>query len=152
MVHKYSDNDIIELYELWQMTEVFGVPISSEHSNPENKSKLKNVLNKMKGSVENIEYYRELNQEYHQLLMDCCPNQKLKELHTKILKQIHWFMNITISNHPEPKISYNSHLKIYNLFVNKMGKELENQVKEHVIMAGERLRKEIKGRLGKILH
>ena len=144
IVHKYSKRDILELYELWEMIEGFAVSISSAHSNDENKKSLKDVLNRMERSLAKLGEYRELNQKYHQLLIDCCPNQKLKELHTRVLKQMHWFMNLTISHHPEPEISYRSHLKIYDLFVSGKRKELEEKVREHVRMAGERLRKEIK--------
>jgi DNA-binding GntR family transcriptional regulator len=143
IVHKYNKRDIIELYELWEMIEGFAVSISSEHSNRENRRSLKDVLNRMEMSLSKFEEYRELNQEYHQLLIHCCPNQKLKELHTKVLKQIHWFMNLTISHHPAPEISYRSHLRIYELFVKKRRKGLEEKVREHVRTAGERLRKEI---------
>jgi DNA-binding GntR family transcriptional regulator len=147
IVHNYSERDVIELYELWEMVEGFAISISSAHSNHENIKALEDVLDKMSVSIENLEYYRQLNQEFHKHLIVCCPNQKVKDLHTKILKQTHWFMNITLSSHPEPKISYNSHLQIYKLFVNGNRMELEEKIREHVRMAGERLRKEIKVKL-----
>lgn len=147
IVHKYCKRDITELYELWEMMEGFAVSISSVHSNQETRNRLKDVLRRMEHSLDNLSDYRELNQEFHELLIDCCPNQKLKELHTRVLKQMHWFMNITISHGPEPKISYDSHLKIYELFVNKKRKQLEEKVRKHIRMAGERLRKEIKVKL-----
>jgi DNA-binding GntR family transcriptional regulator len=149
IVQSYTQQDVIELYELWEMIEGFVARISSLNSKSQDLERIESVLNRMEKSLKDIDEYRELNLEFHTSLTASCPNLRLRELHSKILKQIHWFMKITLSEFMEPKISLREHRELFQLFSSRQIDKLEQKVREHIRKAEKRLEKKIGNMLEK---
>ena len=111
IVQSYTEQDIVELYELWRMTESFAVGVACLNATNKDFENIRNMIGKMRKCLNDIEGYRKLNQEFHELLIRPCPNRKLGELHLGILKQINWLFNITLSHPIEPEMSFSRALR-----------------------------------------
>jgi DNA-binding GntR family transcriptional regulator len=146
MVQLYTEQDILELYEMWHMAELYGVGNACINSNSVDLQDIQNTLEKMSRSVNDIEHYRALNHEFHRCLMRSCPNAKLKEFHSMILKQINWLFHITISGHVEPATSYKEHCEIFEIYKSREKQKVWQKVSEHIERAIERL----KSRMGEL--
>jgi DNA-binding GntR family transcriptional regulator len=152
IVQSYTRLDAIELYQLWEMIEGFGARISSLNSKDQDIEKIEGVLSRMEKSLQDIDDYRELNVEFHTSITASCPNLRLNELHSKILKQIHWFTKMTLSDYMEPKISLREHRELFQLFSSRQADKLEQKVREHIQRAEKRLEKRDWEHLGKAAH
>jgi DNA-binding GntR family transcriptional regulator len=143
MVQSYTEKDILELYEMWHMTELYGVGAACINASNMDYEKIGSILQEMSNSIKNIEHYRKLNHEFHRCIMGSCPNAKLRELHSIILKQVNWLSHITISSVTEPATSYKEHCEIFELYKLKEKQKVELKVSDHNKNAFERLKSRI---------
>lgn len=146
VVSSISETDALELYEIWQMAEGFAVRLACTRSTKEDLLQLRTVLNDMKKSDDSLGHYRQMNEDFHLSLVKPCPNQRLRELHAKIVKQVRWSLNLTILAPIESENLYERHLVIFEHYVSRNVDLLERAIREHISEAAARLRENMRKR------
>lgn len=139
-VSSLSESDVLELYEVWQMVEGFAVRLACSSSTRDDLQRIENILNSMREPDRDVDHYRQLNQDFHQALVRPCPNRRLRDLHSKILRKARWCLNLTIAAPIEPEKMYGKHLVIFDRYVAGEVDSLEREIRLHISGAAARLR------------
>ena len=145
IVSEISLRDVIELYDLRKMMEVFAAKSGCLDSLQKNQKEMKDVLEKLNNfrnfdNDRELDNWRENAKRFHELIILSSGNKKLHELFIWTMKRLRWTNQLTMAIPGRHRQSMEEHQEIYEAFMRQDPKSLEKAICEHI----EIIQKEIK--------
>ena len=145
IVSEISLRDVIELYDVRKMMEVFAAKAGCLDSLQNYQKEMKDVLEKLNNSRnfdndQELDNWRENAKRFHELIILSSGNKKLHELFIWTMKRLRWTNQLTMAIPGRHRQSMEEHKEIYEAFMRQDPKSLEKAICEHI----EIIQKEIK--------
>lgn len=149
VVGSFTEQGIIDHYELWEMVEGFAGGLACLTASEEDFRNVEAVLDKMSDfsrSEGNSVDYRQINYSFHYSMVRPCPNQTLVKLYENTLRTIKWCWNLSMFMQRTVASSHDEHRQIYEAYRQRDRIEYEKRIRRHIHEASERFRVEYKRR------
>lgn len=136
-----TEESIINNYHMWNMTESYASVMASTVATPDDLLNIEEALVKM-GKFKNekdIGSYRELNNQFHMLLVAPCPYANIVECHRNAMNHIKWGYNYTLMGIENMSSSEAQHSDIFDAYKSKNLDALERIIRTHINSALDRM-------------
>lgn len=145
VVSAITPDVIYSYYELWEMVEPFAAKLACNHASKDHLNTINDVLLQMDqfSHRDQINVYRELNLQFHSLLVAPCPNRLMVEYHSRVMKFIRWGSNYSLSLAAESGISKSSHYEIFQSYKSCDSDQIEYLLRQHISSASMRIQNKL---------
>lgn len=132
-VVEFSREEFTQIYELKNVIEAFGAAKGCLLASEEKLAELQSILLKMEQSLSkgDLNQLRYLNYEFHDLMVNCCQNEKLIEVYSSLVKKIRWATSLSLELPARPEESFREHKLIYEAFRERNSERLRGLMEEH---------------------
>ena len=131
IVSKISSQEIIELYDLRKLLEVYSGKIGCLKCPKEIKNEIKNELNLME-KAKRVDTWRERNMRFHELIVLSCNNKKIYGVFMSTIKMLNWCSHVTEPVSLRKKESLIEHQSILDAFLLKDQELFEQKISLHI--------------------
>jgi len=139
-VRRVMVEDIREIYPILGNLEGLAAKMSTDQITPETLSEMQSCLERMENLNESDEKrtYIELHYRFHELYIQSCQNQHLTQIIMDLRRQIYQYRLSHLYIPMAHSYSMTIHQKILQLLRERKRKEVEELVKEHMLIAMDR--------------
>lgn len=132
-VVEFSRNEFCHIYELKNIIEAYGAMQGALQASEEELAEIEAKVQQMEICVSSgaLEKLRRLNYEFHDLLVACGPNRKLKETYLSLVKQIRWATPLSLNLPARPVASFQEHEEIFEAFQRKESEKVRTLLEAH---------------------
>jgi DNA-binding GntR family transcriptional regulator len=132
-VVEFSRNEFCHIYELKNIIEAYGAMQGALQASEEELAEIQAKVQQMEICVSSgaLEKLRRLNYEFHDLLVACGPNRKLKETYLSLVKQIRWATPLSLNLPARPVASFQEHEEIFGAFRRKESEKVRTLLEAH---------------------
>jgi DNA-binding GntR family transcriptional regulator len=142
VVAGFSEQEIIDNYQVWEMIEGFAGGLACLTATEEDFKTIEETLARMQdlSDVEgNRPEYRRLNYSFHSSMVLPCRNKLLIRMYENALKPIRWCWNLSILWQHDLDRSYSEHRLIFDAYRARERQTFERLVRQHIAEAAERM-------------
>jgi DNA-binding GntR family transcriptional regulator len=132
-VVEFSPNEFCQIYELKNIIEAYGAMKGSLHAGEKESAEIQAKVQQMEICVSSgaLKQLRRLNYEFHDLLVACCPNQKLRDTYLSLVRQIRWATSFSLNLPARPAASFQEHKEIFEAFRKKEAGKVRTLLEIH---------------------
>lgn len=133
-VRSYSKTEVLEFLELREMLEGFLIRLAIPHFTEQDIAELQNILDQMaeRRASSDLFGYSALNQEFHKLIYNVCPNRTAVDVTTRLKGQMKKYNAKTILIPGRCDYSYHEHMEILDAIRKKDAALAEERMQLHV--------------------
>lgn len=133
-VRSYSKQEVLEYLELRVELEGFIVRLATQHISKKAVAKLENIFEKMgeRRAENDLMGYSALNQQFHALIYDACPNRMTTDILTRLKARMRKYNAKTILVPGRDANSYEEHRQILEAIKAGDAADAEANVRRHV--------------------
>lgn len=142
VVAGFSEQEIIDNYQVWEMVEGFAGGLACLTATEEDFRAIEETLEQMRGlsdSAGDRAEYRRLNYSFHNSMVLPCRNKLLIKMYENALKPIRWCWNLSILWKHDLDRSFGEHHRIIAAYRKRDRQAFEQLVRQHIATAAERM-------------
>ena len=138
IIRRLGPQDLIELYEMWTILECEVAAMACLQASATDRSALLKLMNEME-QTHDLDVFRELNLDFHQMLVAPCSNCRLVEAYTGCIKQIRWAGVISLGvTSADTEASCREHRHIAQAYFDKSPDQVRDLVRAHLSAGAKR--------------
>jgi DNA-binding GntR family transcriptional regulator len=132
-VAKFSNQEFCEIYELKNVVEAFGAMKGAFKASRRDVKELQSVIKNMTNSLDlgRLEKLKQLNYQFHDLMVKCSGNQKLIEIYVSLVNQVRWATSLSLGLPGRPQQSFEEHQAIFEAFRQRKAEKVRFLLETH---------------------
>jgi DNA-binding GntR family transcriptional regulator len=132
-VVEFSRNEFCQIYELKNIIEAYGAMQGALQASEKELAEIQAKVLQIEICVSSgaLEQLRRLNYEFHDLVVACGPNRKLKETYLSLVKQIRWATSFSLNSPARPAASLQEHKEIFEAFRKREAEKVRTLLEIH---------------------
>lgn len=146
IVKEITLKEIENIYAIHTVLEGLAAKLTAQNCDEKELRRLEDIYRHMEKYIQDgdIAKYMQADKEFHRLFIRCSENDILVTMAENLSSRIARFRFMTLRFPKRAKESLNEHKKILNTFKNRKPNAAEKEVKSHILMSSEFLKKILK--------
>jgi DNA-binding GntR family transcriptional regulator len=142
LVSEISLQDIVELYDLRKLIEVYAAKIGCLNCPHEITDEMEASLREFEKEELEIEVWREANRRFHELIVLSCGNKKIHEVFMRTMKSLRWCTYLALAVLGRREQSISEHMRIVEAFLTQNTELVERAIRDHIETVQGNIRKQ----------